>query len=65
MEPVNFLCQIVKVQNMQSGGYRLTLDLPSTEREHAAVLMIYADGPGLNWQVEMKGIEQAEKGYGL
>jgi len=45
-EVANFLAQVAKVQNVSSGGFRVTLDLPSTSWEAALRLMRLADMPG-------------------
>ncbi len=46
-EPVEFTAEIVKVQNLASGGYRVTLDIPSVFAAPAAILFLYADKPGM------------------
>ena len=53
-EDVIFLAQIYKVQNMASGGFRLTLDISSQEAEAAAELLKLSDKTGLLLSVTLK-----------
>jgi len=46
-ELVEFDCTLEKVQNLRSGGYRVTLDVPAINAPAAAVLLVYSDAPGV------------------
>ena len=60
MEPVEFVSEIAKLQNLQTtGGYRLSLDIPSTHRVEAAQLLMAADATGMIARVRIE-FEQAE-----
>ena len=61
MEPVEFVSEIAKLQNLQTtGGYRLSLDIPSIHMTEAMILLGAADATGLLAKVRIE-FEQAEE----
>ena len=53
-ELVEFDCTLEKVQNLRSGGYRVTLDVPAVNASEAAVLLVYSDAPGVRVRATLK-----------
>jgi hypothetical protein len=62
VEHINFSFTIYKVQNLANGGYRVALDIPTIHAKEAAMLLVYADAPGVagKAQVELEKSDSKE-----
>lgn len=63
-ERVEFDCTLEKVQNLRSGGYRVTLDVPAVHAKEAAILLVYSDATGVKVRaaLELRRVAKAPAG---